>query len=518
MTSQLEQLLATTLPEQLADLVSTLPPTIVEALLADGTLDTNRTQPPAAPTPLQLGMMLNNKVGTAPELELINTTLVDAYNTQDGRQLIAMPPQRGKSQLSSRWFPLWALNQNRDLRVAVASYEANIARRWGRAVRDDIENYGPQLGMKVRHDLSSQSEWQLEGHDGGLFTTGIGGAMTGRSVDLLIIDDPVKGREQADSPVIQQRTWDWFTDTALTRLAPGATVVIIQTRWSQNDLTGRLLKHQPGVWENLVIPAQATDDGDPIGRQSGEYLKDVRGTTIQQWEQIKQAAGPKTWASLYQGNPRPEEGNTFPSNIPTYEHPLWVQHSDGTHHVHNLWDGDKQLIQSWDLTFTGTKTSDYVVGQVWLREGANTYLLDQYRQQADFTTTLQAIQDMRNKWPQTGAVLVEAAANGHAAINMLKRSVPGIIPITPRGSKGARADAVAPFIWSGNMHLPSSRLLPNVTELREEMLNFPSAAHDDTVDALTQALTQLMIHPTSNKNHGLVRDLFSEDQWTISPY
>ncbi|XAZ30660.1 hypothetical protein AAHB34_16065 [Paenarthrobacter ureafaciens] len=151
-------------------------------------------------TPGELAVSIDPRTRQTPALDLIDAELVRAFNTPDARLVISMPPQEGKSQRASRRFPLWCLTQNPDLRIAIASYEMNTARRWGRTIRDDIAQNTEEIGLRVREDLSAQGEWQLAGHEGGVYSAGVGGALTGRPVDLLIIDDPVKGREQADSP------------------------------------------------------------------------------------------------------------------------------------------------------------------------------------------------------------------------------------------------------------------------------------------------------------------------------
>ncbi|MBD9700181.1 hypothetical protein IGS67_11890 [Flavimobilis sp. GY10621] len=166
--------------------------------------------PPSHPrweTPGELARAIDPKSRQTPALDVIDAALVEAFNTPDSRLVISMPPQEGKSPRASRRFPLWALTQNPDLRVGIASHESNIARRWGRAIRDDIAQHGDTLGLTVRSDLSAQNEWQLAGHDGGVFTGGVGGQFTGRPVDILIIDDPVKGREEADSEVMSRGSW-----------------------------------------------------------------------------------------------------------------------------------------------------------------------------------------------------------------------------------------------------------------------------------------------------------------------
>lgn len=476
-----------------------------------------RTAPEYA-TPLDMASALDPKVIRTPALDLINQKLLETYSKPDGRLIVSMSPQEGKSQLCSRRFPLWALTQNPDLRVAIASYEANIARRWGRSIRDDLTQYADRLGLTVRADLSAQAEWQLDGRDGGVFTAGVGGAMTGRPVDLMIIDDPVKGREQADSPTIQEKTWTWWTDTVLTRLAPGAPVILILTRWSENDLAGKLLADEPDVWEFLNIPAQAEDDTDPLGREPGEFMVSARGRTTAQWEARKRSSGPVTWASLYQGRPSPAEGGIFPQDWPTYDQPMWTERSDGSRWVPGMDRDDQELIQSWDFTFKDGAKSDFVVGQVWLRIGSHVYLLDMVRGRMNFNRSVQAVKDMTAKWPQAGAKFIEDKANGPAVINSLSQSIPGIIPVEPEGGKVARANAISPFAHAKNIHLPAAALLSNVQDLRDEALNFPNATHDDTIDAMTQAVNQLLLRPLTGGPQDLDDLVPDTNDWAISPY
>jgi predicted phage terminase large subunit-like protein len=454
--------------------------------------------PPRWDTPGQLAAHLDPKTRQTPALDLIDQALVDTYSTPDARLIISMPPQEGKSQRTSRRFPLWALTQNPELRIAIASYEANVARRWGRAIRDDITVHGHDLGLHVRDDLSAQHEWQLAGSEGGVYTVGIGGALTGRPVDLLIVDDPIKDRAQADSPTYRDRAWDWWLEVGSTRLAPGAPVVIIATRWHHDDMIGRLLAAEDHhLWQVVNIPAQADTDTDPLGRQPGEFMTSARGRTPEQWEAIKIRSGARTWASLYQGHPSPDEGGLFDRRAwDEYDVPLWIE-DDGTCLVPNI-DLDTELVQSWDLAFKDTKASDYVVGQVWLRRGANVYLLDQVRGRYGFTETVQQMRRMSARWPQAVAKYVEDKANGPAVMDALHGTLHGLIPVNPEGGKVARAQAVSPLVEAGNVHLPAPELAPWVGDLVEEAAQFPNGAHDDQVDAMSQALTRLMIHIDHN--------------------
>ena len=450
-------------------------------------------------TPGALAQTLNPKVVQTPALEAIDAALVELLDTPDGKLIISMPPQEGKSQRASRAFPLWALLQNPELRVALASYEDRVARRWGRVIRDDIGQHSGELGLSVRPDVSAQHEWQLAGHEGGMYTTGIGGALTGRPVDLLVIDDPIKDRKQADSLTYREAVWDWWTDVASTRLAPGAPVVLILTRWHEDDLAGRLLASAEGPqWQVLNIPAQADHrpelgETDPLGREPGEYLESARGRTTAQWEERK-ARSAHTWTALYQGHPSPAEGDLFKrASWARYSAPLWVERADGSRWVPPA-PGD-QLAQSWDMAFKSHDQADYVVGGVWLKRGVDLYLLDMVRRRMSFTDTLDAVRALTARWPQATLKLVEDKANGTAVMDMLRKSVAGLHPVEPEGGKIARANAAAPLVASKNVHLPDPELLPNVEELVVEAAAFPNGAHDDAVDMLTQAVLHLVVSP-----------------------
>lgn len=452
-------------------------------------------------TPLDLAQAIDKGTRRTPALELINAELVRLYNTPDGRLVTSMPPQEGKTETASKKFPLWALLHNPELRIAIVSYEHNVARRISRSVRDFIV-MNPQLGLRIRPDVSAQNEWQLDGHRGGVYSTGIGGALTGRPVDLMIVDDPVKDREQADSLTYRERAWDWWLEVGSTRLAPGAPVAVIATRWHHDDMIGRLLAANDGAsWRVVNIPAQADHkpeqaETDPLNRQPGEFMLSARGRTTGQWEGIKTRSGPRTWASLYQGRPTPDEGNLFPRDawrdhrFDTAQH---IVRADGSCWV-PMTAGD-ELVQTWDMAFKGTDSSDYVVGMVLLRRGVQVWVLEMVRRRMDFTATLAAVKDLSARWPQANAKYVEDKANGTAVINLLASSVGGLIPVEPDGGKMARAQAVAPFVHAGNVHLPEPALLPNVEELVEEAAAFPAGAHDDAVDALTQGLNRLLINP-----------------------
>jgi predicted phage terminase large subunit-like protein len=471
-------------------------------------------------TPGALAQALDQRTVQTPALDIIDAALVDVANGDCDRLMIAMPPQEGKSQRTSRRFPLWMLKRDPELRIAIVSYAHGIARRWGRAIRDDIRD-NPSLGLTVNPASSAMHEWDLLGHDGSVYCVGITGSLTSRPVDLLIIDDPYKDAAQADSEAWRETVEEFWTEVAVPRLAPGAPVVIIQTRWRHNDLSGWLQKKDDGPpWRVINIPAQADHspekgESDLLGRQPGEYMRSARGRTLADWEKKKLEVGTRSWTALYQGRPSPTQGVLFARDAwQRYDLPLWVERGDGSMFVPTN-EGD-ELVQSWDMAFKGTDSSDYVVGTVWLRRGVTAWLLDMVRRRMTFTETLHAVKGLSARWPQATAKYVEDKANGTAVVNMLARSVGGLIPVEPDGGKLARAQAVAPFVEAGNVWLPDPQLLPLVEELVEEAAGFPHGAHDDAVDSLTQALNRLLLAPLFGDG-----DVFEDEEdesFSISPY
>jgi predicted phage terminase large subunit-like protein len=483
-------------------------------------------------TPGALARATNPNTVQTPALDIIDAALVEAFNTPDSRLIISMAPQEGKSVRVANDFPVWALTKNPELRIVTASYGQSLANRNGRAVRNRILTH-PELGLTIARDNGSVSEWTLAGHQGGMYSTGVGGAVTGRAADLLIIDDPIKDRKEADSELQRDTVWDWWTDAASARLAPGAPVVIILTRWHQDDLAGRLVERDPEAnWQVINIPARADHrpekgETDLLGREPGEYMVSARGRTQRQWELREAQAGSKTWASLYQGRPSPDAGGVFPpeEKWARYSTPIWMTEHDEEGKivckVPGIGRDDHELVQSWDLTFKDTKGSDYVVGQVWLRVGNTAYLLDQVRDRMNFSATCAAMLEMSRKWPQAIAKFVEDKANGPAVINALQKQLFGIIPIEPEGSKYARASAVSPLTESGNVVLPTVGLLPGVSDLLEEAKNFPNSSHDDTIDALSQAINRILLNPLANEGNLIepdVYDIINEQGWSVSPY
>lgn len=409
-----------------------------------------------------------------------HTELISKYlqRIADGEQLdllIEMPPRHGKSMTVTETFPSFYLGKNPDKHVIATAYSDSLAQKFGRMNRNKFNEFGKTLfGMELSPEKNAAKNWYIHKHTGGMISTGIGGSITGEGADLMIIDDPIKNNEEAQSVTIRNKIWDEWETTLSTRLHDGASVIAIQTRWHEDDFIGRLLEQSPRNWMRLRLPAIAEDEDDLIGRTIGEPLAPELGYHEEWAKQKKIEVGSKVWASLYQQRPSPESGDVFKRD--------WIQY------YKVLPSKLDKIVLSWDMTFKDKKTSDYVVGQAWGFKGADRYLIDQVRDRMSFTQTLKAFKLFKRKHPEANEILVEDKANGTAIIDTLKREISGIIPVDPKGSKIARAEAVSPQFEAGNVYLPENKSFTG--DVVEELVKFPNAKHDDIVDATSQALSR----------------------------
>ena len=474
------------------------------ATLASMTTDAVLSEGPA-----RLASDYDVKFRTPPHIELLSRaveqTVREAQDgTGKGRLIVSMPPRAGKSYTTSMWTPVWFLAKHPDKNIILASHESNFAVSWGRKARDLYRrlNQSAVIRNGVSQEVSAAGEWETTA-GGVMLSRGIGGAITGRGAHLMLIDDPIKDFVQAHSAQVRQNHWDWWLSTAQTRLEPGAAVVVVMTRWHEDDLVGRLLsaEHEgdPDDWRVLRIPAlgeRAVDSepADALSRDEGEPLllasqSETVEQAVERWEQTRLSVGSYVWAGLYQQRPSEPAGQILRR--------AWWQ-------FFKMVDGDIVLpdgrvlemsklhvVQSWDLTFKDADDSDYVVGQVWGSHGADRFLLDQWRGRADMVETVGQIRRLREKWPATSVTWVEDAANGPAVIATLRRELSGVVPRKPRGSKVARVYAVQGQVESGHVWLPSPSHVSWVADLVEESAAFPNGANDDQVDALSQALVGL---------------------------
>ena len=423
--------------------------------------------------------------------------LLDVAAGRSPRLMITVPPRHGKSTIASRCFPAYALGRFPDMQMIGTSYSAELASAMNRDVQriidsDEYRRIFPATTIagynaaKTGHWARNADYFEVVGRQGCYRSAGVGGGLTGFGTSCAIIDDPVKNRAEADSPTVRNAVWNWYTSTLYTRLAPGGGVIVILTKWHEDDLAGRLLDAQArgegDVWRVVNFPAIAEHDEEH--RKKGEALHPER-FPLEALERIRLAIGTRDWEALYQQHPAPEGGAIFREE--------WLQRTWLPKDLPSRFD---QIVQSWDLAFKGSDSSDFVVGQLWGKHGADLFLLDQLRGRWSFTESVEMVRAMTDRCAQrfprvSPRILIEDKANGPAVIDTLRREVSGIIPVEPDGSKVARAHAVTALFEAGNVLLPDRSIAPWVDEFRLELLRFPAGAHDDQVDAATQGIRRL---------------------------
>lgn len=424
----------------------------------------------------------------APHIELIGEVIQRAIDNKklmrEGKietknQYIAinMPPRHSKSMTITETLPSYYLGQFPEDRVIEISYNDTFARKFGKKNKEKVRQFGKELfDIEIAKDSSAHDEWALDNNIGGMISRGVLSGITGQGADLMIIDDPIKNREEADSETHREKIWDEWIDSFSSRLHPGAIVILILTRWHEDDLQGRLLNPEYGKpldWQVYNFPLEA-EENDILGRVQGEPLWPTRyGKSF--IEERKRY--PSSFNSLYQGRPTSAEGNLIKRD--------WWQYYDKLPKI-------QKKILSVDATFKDEDDSDFVAIQVWGKTGADMYLIDNMKARLNFPATLQAIRNILAKHKGIAGKFVEDKANGPAIIAMLNREIGGFIKVNPQGGKVARVNAVSPYIESGNVFLP--RHAEWVHDFVEEAASFPKGKNDDQVDAMSQALNRFIYH------------------------
>jgi predicted phage terminase large subunit-like protein len=418
------------------------------------------------------------------------------------RLMLFAPPRHGKSELVSRRFPAFAMGQDPDLSIIATSYAADLASRMNRDVQRIIDSPayrrifpGTSLwGKNVRtvadgSFMRNSDLFEVVNAKGSYRSAGVGGGITGMGGDILIVDDPIKDAEQANSPVYRAKVWEWFTSTLYTRRMPGGGILIILTRWHQDDLAGRILdaaaKGEGEQYRIVNFPAVAEQDDVSVLdgrllRREGEALHPER-YSLAELEKIKLAVGSRVWASLYQQRPAAAEGAIFKREWWKWQTPTT---DDPAQLVKDL--GITRVVQFWD---TGFKTGQENDPSVCLTLGETTdryIVLDVWRQKVEFPDLKRAVPAHAGKWNPM-VVLVEDKASGQSLVQELKRETRlPIVPIPVDRDKLARANAVTPLVEAGKVYLLEGR--PWVADFVDELATFPNASHDDQVDAFDGAL------------------------------
>jgi predicted phage terminase large subunit-like protein len=417
----------------------------------------------------------------APHLEYIIERLRAVAVGESSRLLVFAPPRHGKSELLKH-YAAWFLGRFPDRSVIVASYNDDLAADFGRAVRAILNAYGKELfGIEIAQDSSAANRFQIANHDGGLYAVGVGGSMTGRGADLLIVDDVVKSDVEALSETTQRRHWNWWRSTAMTRLEPGASIVGIGTRWSVDDLLGRLA--DSGSFDVVRLPALAEDD-DPLGREPGEALWPDR-YPVETLARIRAEQGGFWWAAMYQGTPEPMTGNMFPRDS-FREFTTTGDSYDLDGKIIPVEDCDRFAIA--DTALSDKRTADYtVIGVFALTPDKDLLWLERWRGRYSGPDQVKLMRRVFDEHSPAW-IGVEHATAGLHVVQQLETSLP-IRHLKPTGSKTARATTAATLMEQGKVWFPKGK--PWLDELYAELVTFPHSKHDDQVDVLSYAARQI---------------------------
>jgi predicted phage terminase large subunit-like protein len=405
--------------------------------------------------------------------------------------VITIPPQHGKSELVSHWTAVWFLKKFPWKKIGLASYEKDFASEWGGKAKDSITENADELGIQLRQDTKAKGHWTLRGYNGGMFTAGIGGPFSGRGFHLIIIDDPIKNDAEALSEVYRRRNWNWYRSVVRPRLQPGGSIILIMTRWHEQDLAGSLLGNppedegeltleeevEPDSWQVINFPALA-EENDILGRKPGEALWPGRydETAL---KKLRVAAGPFWWTAQYRGKPQPEGGGIIKT--------AWFK----SYEDEDLPRSFSRLIQIWDTAHKEKQRHDrsacLTLGTV--SKPRRYYLLDLYVARPTFPDLTRAAEAQYDKW-NPDRVVIEDKASGISLIQQLRQDtkVP-IRAVKAVDDKVTRAHTVTGIMEAGQVLIP--RHATWLADFLKEVGDFPAGAHDDIVDVLVHGLRYL---------------------------
>lgn len=400
-------------------------------------------------------------------------------NNQKVRICISVPRQHGKSLTVTETLPSWFVGRNPDLRCIVTAYNADVAEKFGNKNRQLVKNFGKELfDIEISDSQDNKTLWDIDKHQGGMLATGILGGLTSNGGSLVIVDDPFKNGEEAKNPDLRNKIYDTFCDSIISGArGKGNAVIVIHTRWHDDDLIGRLEKS--GDWIVINIPCVWESGTDRLlHRRIGQTLCPELGFDAEWAAFMQKTLGKKIWNTLYQGKPYIDSGNLINrSSLKFYnKNTLPLTFEDVT--------------MSCDLTFGGKKANnDNVCIGVWGRVGADHYLLKKIKKKMTFQETLEQLRVLSGSFPQARKKLIEAKANGLATIETLNREIGGFIPFDPKSrTKQERFENVIPMIEAGNVWFPEESIDPTIEDDIDELLRFPNGTHDDFVDMLSQYL------------------------------
>lgn len=401
-----------------------------------------------------------------PHIKFISKQITRSIYEGGGRWIITLPPRHGKSEFFSKWLPGWFLDQFPNKNVILTSYGDSLSAGFGRWVRNHFDSNENTIA-KLKADNQSVSDFATT-TGGAMFTAGVGGPITGKGAHLLIADDLYKNYEQAKSSTYRQTLKDWFNTTFYSRQEPGATIIVLMTRWREDDLIGHLLNDHEDDWQLINLPAIA-EENDMMGREKGQPLCPER-YDLEALLGLKNGLPEQYWNAMYQQRPSKQEGELFQRT--------WWQYYDNPPHI-------LEKIQFWDTANKPGITNDYSVCATWGRAQNGYYLLDLFRDKLAAPDLEQAMLQQYNKH-RPSAVQIEDKASGTAMIQYMrqKTTIPVIAYEPGQKDKETRAINATPLAKSLKLHLP--RQASWLNDFIEEHSQFPNGENDDQVDTTSQ--------------------------------
>ena len=402
--------------------------------------------------------------------------------------VINIGPGHAKSLISSVLWPAWEWLRKPGIRYLCGSYALELALRDNLRSRDLIQSdwyrktFSPSWTLKGDQNVKGYYRNSAKGER---LAISPGKSATGFRGNRIILDDPLSQLD-ADNAVAKEEFRRWYRSTLTTRVNDPRDVVVIciMQRLAEDDPTAFLL--EMGGFDHLCLPERyiseshcSTSIGWSDPRTEDGELLFPELFTEEVVQQLQRQLGSDVFSAQSLQSPVPPGGKIFKNH--------WWRWYDQV-------PGDfDYILQSWDMAFKELESSSYVVGQVWGVKGADVYLLDQVRAHLAFPETCDAVVALSEKWPSTSLILIEDKANGPAIIASLRHKLAGIVPVTPFGSKASRAKAVTPFCESGNVWLPNQHICDWIMDFVARVGSFPKIAHDDEVDAMSQALSRIFL-------------------------
>lgn len=432
------------------------------------------------------------------------------------RLLVFMPPRHFKSQSATAHFPAWYLGKHPDHHILTASYSASLVTKFSRQTRQLVEEYGPELfNVQLSQASKAVEDWAIQSTDeditntGGYACAGVGGSLTGKGANILIIDDPHKDREEANSETMRSKVWEWYTSTAYTRLESDGAIIVIQTRWHEEDLSGRLIQSmQTGDeyaerWEIVNFPALA-EESDVLNRNQGEPLWPDK-FPLERYYSIKASIGTYEWNALYQQRPQALEGGMFKAhwlkwytkNQISYdaEKQQWIFYGEPL----KLWQGIDPAISEKEAA------DDFVVFTIGITLTNKVILLDPYAVHIDFIEQVKKVIAKYQEWAPERVGIETNAYQMALKQQVIKDAMIPVKQLQHSGDKFTRIENLVPYFENGQVYaraalddepgfidqtrLPNVRIHEKFRKFYEQAVTYgPKCSHEDLLDALSNCI------------------------------